>query len=96
MRHLICEFFFQEIGASVDLPSSLSGKGTTLQHSIDKYKHRSALAVRELQQAQQELWAIRGASAAGHTPSDIEQDLISLKKRVQNKQLNFMFETSYK
>lgn len=52
--------------------------------------------MRELQQAQQELWAIRGASAAGHTPSDIEQDLISLKKRVQNKQLNFLFETSYK
>lgn len=59
------------------------GKGAQLQHAVDKYKHRSALAVRELQQAQQELWAIRGASAAGHTPSDLEQDLISLKKRVR-------------
>jgi hypothetical protein len=48
---------------------------------VDKFKHRTALAVRELQQAQQELWALRGAST-GQLPTDMEQDFVALKKRV--------------
>lgn len=52
---------------------------TNLQQLVDKFKHKSALAVRELQQAQQELWSLRGA---GQSPSDLEQDLAALKKKV--------------
>ena len=48
---------------------------------VDKFKHRTALAVRELQQAQKELWALRGAST-GQLPTDMEQDFIALKKKV--------------
>ena len=53
-----------------------------LQLTVEKLKHRTALAIRELHQAQQELWALRGAAPAGHSPTDLEQDLITLKKRV--------------
>ena len=49
---------------------------------IDKFKYRTALAVRELQQAQQELWAVRGATSAGNPPSDLEHELVTLKKRL--------------
>lgn len=48
---------------------------------MDQFKHRTALAVRELQQAQQELWAIRGATT-GQMPADLEQDFAALKKKV--------------
>lgn len=48
---------------------------------VDQFKHRTALAVRELQQAQQELWTIRGASSS-QTPTDLEQDFAALKKKV--------------
>lgn len=43
--------------------------------------------MRELQQAQQELWALRGASN-GQLPTDMEQDFIALKKRVMIKLLS--------
>nr|CAH0104704.1 unnamed protein product [Daphnia galeata] len=62
-------------------PSSAPGKSTYLQQLVDKFKHRTALAVRELQQAQQELWALRGAST-GQLPTDMEQDFVALKKRL--------------
>ncbi len=45
--------------------------------------------MRELQQAQQELWALRGAST-GHLPTDLEQDFAALKKKV-NFQFFFFF-----
>lgn len=61
---------------------STVSKAGHLQQLVDKFKHRTALAVRELQQAQQELWALRAASSSGHPPSDLEQDLVSLKKRL--------------
>lgn len=67
--------------APADPSSSAPGKSTYLQQLVDKFKHRTALAVRELQQAQQELWALRGAST-GHLPTDMEQDFVALKKRV--------------
>ncbi|XP_046653913.1 protein bicaudal D-like [Daphnia pulicaria] len=70
-----------EIDRTPSEPSSAPGKSTYLQQLVDKFKHRTALAVRELQQAQQELWALRGAST-GQLPTDMEQDFIALKKRL--------------
>lgn len=51
---------------------------------VDQFKHRTALAVRELQQAQQELWTIRGATT-GQMPTDLEQDFAALKKKVSKR-----------
>jgi len=48
----------------------------------EKLRQRATLTIRELHQAQQELWALRGAAPVGHSPTDLEQDLIALKKRV--------------
>ena len=79
----------QEVDRSSSEASPSSGKGTHLQQLVDKFKHRTALAVRELQQAQQELWALRGATT-GQLPTDLEQDFAALKKRVHFK-FNFSF-----
>ncbi|XP_057372828.1 protein bicaudal D-like [Daphnia carinata] len=70
-----------EIDRTSAEPSVNLGKTTQLQQLVDKFKHRTALAVRELQQAQQELWALRGAST-GYLPTDLEQDFAALKKKL--------------
>ena len=77
----------QEVDRTPDGPAASSG----LQHTIDKLKHRATLTVRELQQAQQELWAIRGAAPAGHSPFDLEQDLLAMKKRVNKPILYLLY-----
>ena len=65
-------------------PATAAVTPVGLQHVVEKLKHRATLAIRELHQAQQELWALRGAAPAGHLPADLEQDLITLKKRVSH------------
>jgi len=62
--------------------SSAAGKGAAFQLFVDKMKHRTVQNIRELQQAQQELWALRGASPTGPLSSDLEQDLLVLKKKL--------------
>ena len=60
-----------------------------MQLFVDKVRHRTTQNVRELQQAQQELWALRGASPTGPLTCDLEQDLLVLKKKVMSVFLNF-------
>lgn len=73
---------------NIDAPTSTvestgSGRNSTgLQLFVDKVRHRTAQNVRELQQAQQELWALRGASSTGPLTCDLEQDLLNLKKKL--------------